>query len=173
MEEKPSRFEELLLPHLDTAYNLARRIVGRDQDAQDIVQEAFVRALKGFSKFRGDNARAWLLVIVRNTAYTWIKKHLSHPNVIPFDPAIHTTTIDKPTPETFYEDRQRLLSDAINKLPIELREILVLRDIEGWSYKQLASVLNIPPGTVMSRLNRARQRIREEVAELQHKELEE
>ena len=90
---KGSRFEQLFLPHLDAAYSLARWIVGRDQDAQDIVQEAYARALKGFSGFRGDNPRAWLLTIVRNTAYSWIKKHVNEEKLIPFNEETHAVPV--------------------------------------------------------------------------------
>jgi RNA polymerase sigma-70 factor (ECF subfamily) len=89
MKETESLFEQICLPHLDAAYNLARWLVGRDEDAQDIVQEAYLRALKGFKGFRGGNARPWLLAIVRNTTYTWHKKHAKHPSMVPFDLAIH------------------------------------------------------------------------------------
>src|SRR5271166_6773959 len=85
MEEKQSFFEELCLPHLDAAYNLARLLVGRDADAQDVVQETYVRALKGFKGFRGDNARVWILSIVRNTAYSWLKKHAKQSYMVPSD----------------------------------------------------------------------------------------
>jgi len=167
MEEKRSRFEELCLPHLDAAYNLAYSLVGRDHDAQDIVQEAYIRALKGFKGLRGDNARHWLMMIVRNTAYTWLKMHANERNIFPFDPAIHATTTSKSRSESSWEERVQQLQEA---LPIEFREILVLRDIEGWSYKQLASALHMPSGTIMSRLSRARQRLRQEVARVQDKE---
>ena len=170
MEEKRSRFEELCLPHLDAAYNLAYSLVGRDHDAQDIVQEAYIRALKGFKGLRGDNARHWLMMIVRNTAYTWLKMHANERNIFPFDPAIHATTTSKSRSESSLEERVQQLQEALKRLPIEFREILVLRDIEGWSYKQLASALHMPSGTIMSRLSRARQRLRQEVARVQDKE---
>ena len=164
MEDKQPLFEELFLPHLDAAYNLARRIVQSDQDAQDIVQEAYMRALRGFKGFRGDDARAWLLIIVRNTAYSWMKKHSSNTNVIQFDPAIHAIATNDPLSESLHDERKRRFHEALNRLPTELQEVLVLRDIEGWSYKDLASALHVPPGTVMSRLSRARQRLRQEIA---------
>ena len=96
MRQKQSLFEELLLPHLDGAYNLARWIVERDQVAQAVVQEAYIQALKEFVEFRGADARAWLLTIIRNTAYTWIQKHGNHSNMIPFDEATHVAPSDKP-----------------------------------------------------------------------------
>ncbi len=170
MREQQVRFEELVLPHLDAAYRLARLLVKRHEDAQDIVQDAYIKAFKGFGGFRGGNAQAWILMIVRNTAYTWIKKHYTDSNLIPFDEAIHQLPTEESLSESSYEERSRQLREALARLPVEFREILVLRDIEGWSYKQLASALNVPLGTVMSRLNRARERLREEIAKVQHKE---
>jgi RNA polymerase sigma-70 factor, ECF subfamily len=166
MQEEQSNFEELCLPLVDAAYNLAYLLVGRDQDAQDVVQEAYIRALKGFKRFRGGDARAWLLAIVRNTAYSWLRKHASGLTVIPFD----TTTIRKPLSESSQEERVQQLQETMKRLPVEFREILVLHDVEGWSYKQLASALHVPSGTIMSRLSQARQRLRHEVARGQGKE---
>jgi RNA polymerase sigma factor (sigma-70 family) len=162
-----ARFEELVLPHLDAAYRLARLLVKRHEDAQDVVQDAYIKALKGFERFRGGNARAWILMIVRNTALTWIKKHYADSDVIPFDEAVHQSQTEESLSESFYEERSRQLRESLARLPVEYREILVLRDIEGWSYKELASALNLPLGTVMSRLNRARLRLREEIAKVQ------
>jgi RNA polymerase sigma-70 factor (ECF subfamily) len=171
MEQKRPTFEELCLPHLDAAYNLARLLVGSDQDAQDVVQEAYVRAFRGFKGFRGDNARPWLMMIVRNTAYSWFKKHAKEANMVPFDPAIHATSKGKPLSEFYWEERVQQIREAFNRLPIESREILALREIEGWSYERLASALKVPLGTVMSRLSRARQRLRLEFAGVRHTEL--
>jgi RNA polymerase sigma-70 factor, ECF subfamily len=167
MGNERSIFEELCLPHLDAAYNLARWIVATDHDAQDVVQEAYMRALQGFKGFRGADARAWLLTIVRNTAYNCLRKYSRFSNVIPFDEALHSSPVEEPVPESFYEERKRQLHDALNRLPPEFREVLVLYEIEGWSYKQMASALNLPAGTVMSRLSRARRRLREELAAAQ------
>jgi RNA polymerase sigma-70 factor (ECF subfamily) len=171
MEEKQSLFEEFFLPHLGAAYNLAFWLVGRDADAQDVVQEAYLKALKGFNGFRGTNARSWLLKIVRNAAYSWAKKHSNDSNMIRFDEAIHAATWDERLSPSPLQDRINQLHAALTQLPAEFREILLLRDIEGWSYKQLASILKIPSGTVMSRLNRARRRLRQELARVQDKEL--
>jgi RNA polymerase sigma-70 factor (ECF subfamily) len=170
VREGRARFEELVLPHLDAAYRLARLLVKRHEDAQDVVQDAYIKVLKGIETFRGENARAWILMIVRNTAYTWLKKHHANRYVIPFDEAIHQVPTEESLPESFYEERSRQLREALARLPIESREILVLRDIEGWSYKELASALKLPLGTVMSRLNRARQHLREEIAKVQPRE---
>ena len=170
MREERARFEKLVLPHLDAAYRLARLLVKRHEDAQDVVQDAYVKALKGFERFRGENARAWILMIVRNTAYSWLKKHANEANIVPFDPAIHSTGPDKPRAEFSDEERIRQLHEALGRLPTESREILALREIEGWSYEQLALALKVPLGTVMSRLSRARQRLRQEFAGVRHTE---
>jgi RNA polymerase sigma-70 factor (ECF subfamily) len=172
MGQELPRFEELFLPHLDAAYNLARWIVERDQDAQDVVQEAYARALKSFAGFRGVNPRAWLLTIVRNTAYNWIHKHLKDQNLIPFDEQIHAIPANEQRSESSYEKRRQQLEEALKKLPAEFREVLVLYEFEGWSYKEMASGLNIPLGTVMSRLSRARRRLQEAISEVPELEAE-
>jgi len=158
---KTATFEELFLPHLDGAYNLARWIVERDSDAEAVVQEAYIRALSAFAKFREDDARAWLLVIVRNVAYASIQNRGNN-SMIPFEEKIPVAAQEKPQPGLFHEKREGHLHEALSKLPVELREVLVLREIEGWSYKQLASALNVPSATVMSRLSQARQYLRQE-----------
>jgi len=164
---KTAAFEELFLPHLDGAYNLARWIVERDRDAQTVVQEAYIQALNEFVEFRGADARAWLLAIVRNAAYTWIQKRGINSSMIPFEEAIHVAPTDQPLSESSHEAQKRRLNKALTRLPVEFREILVLREIEGWSYKQLASALNVPAATVVSRLIQARRRLRQEVAGIQ------
>jgi len=165
-----SRFEELFLPHLDAAYNLARWLGSGDQDAQDIVQEAYTRAFKGFAGFRGDNPRAWLLTIVRNTAYTWLKKHANHEKIVPFDEEIHAVPAEPAPNDRFDEVRRGQLQAALNRLPTEFREVLLLFEFEGWSYKAIAAALNVPVGTVMSRLSRARRRLQQEFAHVQPEE---
>src|SRR5580693_2464300 len=167
-----SRFEELFLPHLDAAYNLARWLVRGDQDAQDIVQEAYVRAFKGFAGFRGENPRAWLLTIVRNTAYTWIKRHSTEDKLIPFDEESHVIPVEEVPSEVSQEKRREQLEEALNRLPSDFREVLVLFEFEGWSYKEMATALNVPLGTVMSRLSRARRRLHEAISEVQDLETE-
>jgi RNA polymerase sigma-70 factor, ECF subfamily len=170
---KASRFEELFLPHLDAAYNVARWIVKKDQDAQDVVQEAYARALKGFSGFRGDNPRAWLLTIVRNTAYSWIKKQLNDEKLIPFDEKTYAVPVEVAPSELSQERRRQLLEEALNRLPAKFREVLVLFEIERWSYKAIAAALNVRLGTVMSRLNRARRRLQQEITQVRDGEIEE
>ena len=159
---KTATFEEIFLPHLDGAYNLARWIVERDPEAQAVVEEAYVHASSAFAEFREADARAWLLTIVRNIANTWIKSRGNNPSMIPIEEAIHVALSDKPQPGLAHEKRQRQLHEALSRLPVEFREVLVLREIEGWSYKRLASTLNVPSATVMSRLIQARRRLRQE-----------
>jgi RNA polymerase sigma factor (sigma-70 family) len=136
----------------------------RARDAQTVVQEAYIQALNEFVEFRGTDARAWLLAIVRNAAYTWIQKRGNNSSMIPFEEAIHVAPTDQPLSESSDEAQKRRLNEALTRLPVELREILVLREIEGWSYKQLASALNVSAATVVSRLIQARRRLRQEVA---------
>lgn len=170
---KAPTFEESFLPHLDAAYNLARWILGTEHDAQDVVQEAFARAWKGFPKFRGENPRAWLLTIVRNAAYTWIKKHESdEEKLVPFDEKSFSVAIEAAPSEVILDKRNQQLREALSRLPAEFREVLVLFEIEGWSYKAMATTLEVPLGTVMSRLSRARRRLRKEISQLQDPEIE-
>ena len=162
--EHNSHFEELFLPHLDAAFNLAYWIVGQNQDAQDIVQDAYVRALKGFSRFRGNNPRAWLLTIVRNTAYSWLKKRRrAEERLVLFDEAIHAAHLEVAPAEPYREREAQLIERALKRLPVEFRETLALFELEGWSYKAIAATLNIPLGTVMSRLSRARRLLQQEL----------
>jgi RNA polymerase sigma-70 factor, ECF subfamily len=165
MGEKQSRFEELLLPHLDGAYNLARWLVGSEQQAYAVVREAYIRAFKEFDEFRGAEARAWLLTIVRKAAHHRIRDG-QNPKLIPFAEGIEAFG------ETFgarHHERRDPLYAALNKLPVELREVLVLHEIEGWSYTRLASALEVPRATVLDRLNKARRSLRQELTEIHGK----
>ena len=160
-DEKRRRFELLVLPHLDAGLNLARWLTHNDHDAQDVVQEAFVRAIRFVEGFRGDNARAWLLRIVRNTCFSWLKENRPA-DLIAFDDAdsalheIAAPAADEPPSIAMRNaDRQRI-NEAIAALPIVFREVLVLRELEDFSYKEIARIADIPVGTVMSRLARAR-----------------
>jgi RNA polymerase sigma-70 factor (ECF subfamily) len=164
MGEERRQFEETFLPFLDAAYNLARWIVQHDQDAQDVVQEAYLRAFKGYQGFRGGNSRAWLLTIVRNTAYSWINKHSADGRLVPYEEEKHAEIIsfDQSTKEIVTEKRKEYLQNALLRLPVEYREVILLYEFEGLSYKELAVALGIPVGTVMSRLSRARRRLQQE-----------
>jgi RNA polymerase sigma factor (sigma-70 family) len=159
-------FEALMLPHLDAAHNLARWLLRNEQDAQDVVQEAFLRAFKSFSGFHGSNGRAWLLTIVRNTSYTLLKKNGVADLITPFDEEIHVSGNESASPATILERSEdaELIREAMEELPAEFREILTLRHQEDLSYKEIADVAQIPPGTVMSRLARARARLKERLA---------
>jgi RNA polymerase sigma factor (sigma-70 family) len=161
--EDLSSFEAALLPHLDAAHNLARWLLRNEQDAQDVVQEAYLRAFKSFSGFHGSNGRAWLLTIVRNTSYTLLKKNRAVDLTTSFDEEIHASGYDSVSPAMMLEHSEdtKLIREAMDELPAEFREILVLRHQEGLSYKEIAEIAQIPPGTVMSRLARARARLKE------------
>ena len=158
-------FEALMLPHLDAAHNLARWLLRNEQDAQDVVQEAFLRAFKSFSGFHGSNGRAWLLTIVRNTSYTLLKKNQAA-DFTTFDEQIHVVGDESASPASILEHGEdaNLIREAMDALPAEFREILALRHQEGLSYKEIADIAQIPSGTVMSRLARARVKLKEYLA---------
>ena len=145
------------MPHLDAAYNLARWLAGNHHDAEDIVQEACVRALRFASGYRGGNSRSWLLAIVRNMTYTWLKKNRPQAVVSIDDETL--AEIEDPAAPAFDKADAGLLRAALGELPVEFREVVVLRDIEGFSYKEIAEVADVPIGTVMSRLARARRQL--------------
>jgi RNA polymerase sigma-70 factor (ECF subfamily) len=165
--EKLERFERCIMPHMDAAYNLARWLANQDQDAQDIVQDAFLRAFKFFAGFRGGDARAWLLRIVRNSFYDWLRHHRRAETQTPFDEQAGDGADDAPAPDTALIDKadREMLGQALEALPAEFREALVLRELEGLSYKEIADVAEVPLGTVMSRLARARDLLRKDLAE--------
>ena len=161
-------FDETILPHLDAAHNLARWLVRGGDDAEDVVQEACLRAFRYFDTFRGGNARAWLLTIVRTTAFSWLQKNRGQQLGTEFNEEIHSEGCDALDPEALLlqgADTQ-LLERAMNHLPVRLREILILRELEGLSYREIAEVVGIPMGTVMSTLFRARERFRRAAGEL-------
>jgi RNA polymerase sigma-70 factor (ECF subfamily) len=150
-----------LVLHLDAAYNLARWLTRNELDAEDVVQEAFLRALSYFSSFQGGDGRAWLLTIVRNTYYNWLKQNRAHEPMAPFDEEFHGAGPETPNPETLVVDQQRkgILNEALDNLPAQYREVLVLREMEDLSYQEIADRIGVPIGTVMSRLSRARKRL--------------
>lgn len=154
-------FEEAFLPHLDAAYNLARWLTRNEADAQDIVQEAYLRALKFFNGFHGTDGRAWLLTIVRNTFYTSLRRNSSAEVACDFDETVQSRESDENDPERLHvlKFQKQLVREAIEKLPPEFREVIILRDLEELSYKEIAVVTGIPIGTVMSRLARARNKL--------------
>jgi len=154
-------FDEVVLPHLDSAYRLARWLMRNDPDAEDAVQEASLRALRYFRTFSGGNGRAWFLRIVRNTCYGW-RGHAFQAATDLFDEEQHSSGRPASDPETLLlrTDDVTLIERAMSNLPDRFRELLVLRELEGLSYRELADVMGIPMGTVMSSLSRARQAFR-------------
>lgn len=172
MPGKQTQFEQTVLPHLDAAYNLARWLTGQDQDAEDVVQEAYLRAYKFFDSFHGGNSRAWLLSIVRHTAYTWLQKNRQHQFATSFDEEQSTLTETIASSEEVLIENidQALLREALAALPIEFREVIILHTLEGLAYKEIAAVAGIPIGTVMSRLARARKRLHDSLTLNQAKE---
>jgi RNA polymerase sigma-70 factor, ECF subfamily len=155
--------ERALLPHLDAAYNLARWLVGAPSDADDVVQEACLRALKFFGGFRGDDARPWLLAIVRNTCYDWLRKNRQYPAGGSEELELAPDGAPDPEEVELRNADRRLVHKCLDRLPAEYREALVLRELEELSYRQIAQVTGVPIGTVMSRLARARKRLEVEL----------
>jgi RNA polymerase sigma-70 factor (ECF subfamily) len=168
----PERFEQLVLPHLDAAYNLARWLVRSPADADDVVQEAFLRALRFFDGFRGGDSRAWLLKIVRNTCYSWVRKNRPAELADEFDETVHSGEKAVETAEAKLVSRaeSERVRKALETLPVAFREVLVLREIEELSYKEISDVTGVPMGTVMSSLSRARQRLRDQLGTAAGKE---
>ncbi len=166
-QDKLARFEQSIMPYMDAAYNLARWLVGNDPDAQDVVQEAFLRAFKFFEGFRGGDGRSWLLRIVRNCFYDWLRQQRRAELETPFDEQVHGATAADPPPDAALLEKadNELLHQAIEALPAEYREVLVMRELEGLSYKEIADVAESPIGTVMSRLARAREQLRQGLIE--------
>ena len=165
-QSKLASFETAVLPHLDAAYNLARWLTRNDADAQDVVQEAYLRAFKFFGGFHGEDGRAWLLGIVRNTSYTWMQQNRSPELNMALDDETHEPESNALNPEALLLQKAdaQILRQAVEELPLVFREVLVLRELDEMSYKQIAVVADLPLGTVMSRLARARQRLQQILA---------
>src|SRR5690242_4992149 len=155
------RFERIVLPHLDDAYTLARYMLRDEHDAQDVVQDAVLRALRYFDGYRDGDARAWLLAIVRNCCLTWQRRHRGDRLVVPFANEVAEQVSDPRETDTLAIDRSNraMLERALATLPAEFREVIVLREVEDLSYKEISDVIGVPMGTVMSRLARARKRL--------------
>jgi RNA polymerase sigma-70 factor (ECF subfamily) len=162
LPDQVASFEQLVLPHMRAGYNLARWLLRNDHDAEDVMQEAIVRAFRFFDGFRGDNPRAWLLSVVRNSAYTFLQQNRARELGTEFDEEVHGESASaEETPEVLLlrSAQQRSLNEAVEALPVEFREVFVLREMEGLSYKEIAELARIPLGTVMSRLSRARRQL--------------
>ena len=168
--EDKARFEAIVLPHLDAAFNLARWLLRNPTDAEDVTQDAVVRAFRAFGTYRSGNARAWLLQIVRNTCFTWLRQNRMAAEFMEFDET--TMPQESQNPETLAlagSDREQL-TRALELLPESFREILVLRELEGCSYKEIAEITSRPIGTVMSALARARTQLRNSLSQPTAKE---
>jgi len=167
-----TKFESALLPHLAAAYNLARWLVRNDHDAEDLVQDAYLRAFNSFDGFHGGDGRGWILTIVRNTCYTWLQQSRNRGVAEVFDEELHTLEDHSRNPEVelLQTVDSQLLRQTLEKLPVEFREILVLRELEGMSYREIADLAGIPVGTVMSRLARGRERLQQQLAHRVKKE---
>lgn len=163
MEERRRRFEQLVLPHLDAAYNLARWLDRASTGADDVVQEAVLRAYRAFDGFRGGDARPWLLAIVRNCHFSAVsraRRQAAEP-LEGLQPEALTAPEPDPEAVAVEADRARRLNTLIAALPVEFRETLILREMEELTYREIAEVMGVPVGTVMSRLARARALLRE------------
>jgi RNA polymerase sigma factor (sigma-70 family) len=161
-QEKLRRFEEQVSPNLKSAYNLAKWLTRSHEDAEDIVQEAFLRAFSAFESFRGEDAKPWLLTIVRNTSMTWLKRNRNAGATIGLEEALEDPVERSPDPEEgllISSDRQQV-RQALEQLPLDFREAVILREMEGLSYKEISATVGVPIGTVMSRLSRGRDWLR-------------
>ncbi len=161
-QDKLTRFEQCMMPHMNGAYSLARWLTGNHEEAEDVVQEAYLHAFKSFDAYRGGNSRSWLFRIVRNAFYDSLR-HKQHQRLAPL-PEGRTEDVTDPSPSPDVGLLQKadaeLLNQAIAALPVEYREVFVMRDLEDCSYKEIADVAGVPLGTVMSRLARAREQVR-------------
>lgn len=168
--QERARFEQLVLPHLDAAFNLSRWLLRSRADAEDVAQEAMLRAFRFFRGFHGGDARAWLLQIVRNTCYTWLEKNRQVELMTEFDEDRYQQSAATPEALAIAGDNRERLARALERLPLRFREVIILRELEGCSYKEIAAITSVPIGTVMSALARARQRLERELTQPAQKE---
>ena len=179
-DDKGRQFQQTFLPHLSAAHNLARWLVQNDHDADDIVQDSYLRALRFFEGFRGGDSRAWLLTIVRNRCYTWLRNKTLADNVDAFDEQQHSPSVNEATDAAGTKSRDPAvllaqlddtaqLNTAIASLPEDFREAIVLRELEELSYKQIATITGVPMGTVMSRIARGRKMLLQRLQCLEQK----
>lgn len=171
MVKKPSRrrFEQTMLPHLAAAYNLALWLLRHPQDAEDVVQDAYLKAYNAFDQFAGDNGAAWILKIVRNTCMTLLKQKKNHKVVRLETVASGSESVlpeqmlsgsgGRPETDAIVQSERAAVHKAISQLPVDYREVIILREFEDLGYQQIADITDVPIGTVMSRLSRARKRL--------------
>ena len=152
-------FEQLVLPHVDAAFNLARWLLRRREDAEEVTQEALLRACRFFRGYHGGDVRAWLLQIVRHTCYSWLEKNRPRELIVEFDEKLHIQPVATPESIAITNNDKERLTRALEILPARFREIIVLRELEGCSYREIATIMSIPIGTVMSSLSRARRQL--------------
>ena len=159
---KRALFEQTVMPHLNAAYNLARWLTRNGDDAEDLVQEAYLRAFRSFNTFQGQDGRAWLLAVVRNTCFTWLRKKGNQPTA-EFDEQMHSAADQSPNAESVLLNQAALgsLHDCLEALPLEFREAIILRELEELSYKEISDIARVPVGTVMSRIARGRKRLQQ------------
>ena len=162
--EDRERFERLVMPHQDAAFNLARWLLRSRTDAEDVTQEALIRAYRFFTGFQGRDARAWLLQIVRNACYTWLEKNRAVDLSTEFDETAHRHAGESPEEAAVASSERERLMRALESLQPRAREVIVLRELEGCSYKEISVIASIPIGTVMSTLARARERLQQLLA---------
>ena len=156
-----AEFEKLFLPHLDAAFNLARLLVRNPQDAEDVVQESYLRALRAFKGFHGEAGRPWFLTIVRNTSFTWLRDNRGRADRAEYLEDLYVSSGPTPEVESIDRERARGVKRCVQELPSDFREVIVLREMEELSYNEIAEITGVPRGTVMSRLSRARARLAE------------
>jgi len=172
-QDKRASFEKSVLPHLDAAYNLAHWLTRNDTDAEDVVQEAYLRAFRFFGGFHGADGRSWLLAIVRNTCYTWMQRNRSPELTNTLDDDLHEIESKDLNPEALLLQSAdiQMVRQALAELPVEFREVLVLREFEEMSYREIAGITELPLGTVMSRLARGRKRLQQALTNEMHAEV--
>ena len=160
-QDKHAKFEDLIMPHLDAAYNLAHWLIRNTSDAEDVVQEAFLRAFRFLDGFQGGNSRAWLLSIVRNVSYDWLRANRNKKEIIQFDEELHSPEqiVSGSELTLMRTSQQQVIRQAIEELPVGIREVTILRELEGVPYREIAEIVQVPVGTVMSRLARARNQL--------------
>jgi RNA polymerase sigma-70 factor (ECF subfamily) len=163
---KLALFEQTIVPHMNAAYNIALWLTRNAHDAEDVVQEAYLRAFRFFGGFNGNDGKAWLLTIVRNTCLTWLRRERAGGSAVAFDEQTHSPDREKANPEVMLLSKSNIgqLRECVEALPLDYREIVVLRELEELSYREIADIAGIPLGTVMSRLSRGRQRLEDCVA---------